>query len=374
MDQLRTRKSFGLLEVLIAGVLVITVIGSTVSIRQRVTSESLTTQKQAVAYMLAEEGMEAVREIRENTYLLQQVDIPFNPTIFTDPVPAFNLVKVPWYCGLVYSYQIKRDGDGSDANGTRDYIKCNTPSRVNQMSATKIIAGVSNNYNWGDFSINNTVSPVVYDTGELGNGGPTGASFADLSNKVITRPNWSLSAPTKMDTGSHVGTTGSGNAFMPTDLCRGAERIFVRKGTVLPVNDTNEPSKTGINGSILENRKQVGSGSLSTQYNRRQAADYGGGGSCTAWVPPLGYDEYRRQVLVTPVGPTDNDTTYLPEMNESPGNLPATWFSGAKELTGNHMARVLVRVSWQDQSRATGVNLEQAVLLATYLSDWRPAN
>ncbi len=322
--QVTRSRSFGLVEVLIAGVLVITFIGASVSLRQRVGKQSSFSRHQAVAYMLAQEGIEATKQIRDTNYLLTQ---PSDPLLNTS-----SRLKMPWNCDLTKMVTLTR------LSNTNFELNCD------QSRALFIPA------NSGDFSY--TAATNKYATEELGRGMQMGAIFHDQAGNSLPSPysSWHLSTPNPVPN-VFDGSSGAApeQSNMKADQCLGAERVFVNEGTLA--------SGDSLDISIKSNKRFPGEFASATQLN------YVANGSCTS-PSPVGYTEYKRQVVVSPV--TDIKS-------EGRGNLPAAWVSDPT-VTTNHIARVLVRVSWQESNRLSSTPDTNAVLLTTYLTDWRPAN
>ena len=340
---LSSKRSFGLIEVLVSGIVMVTVIGASVSVRQRAGAESAVARHQAQAYLLAQEGIEAVRQIRDTNYLATQQAGDGTPKI-----------KRPWTCDLTMS--LKFNGD---INGV--FQTCDPTTNL-----------YSNNQNTrNNFSPNNTNRS--YDSLELGNGQTFGSIFRDESNinlPTLPLPTWHLSSRTNplFDGGTSANTPATN---MLADGCAGAERIFVRDGE-------GEP-QVPPNSIVMQNRRIPGSDSKDTQENKRGFGASSPPDYCDIDRSKLtGYVEYRRQVFVTPrLNATSGNTI---NTNESPGNLPKTWsVAGNVSDISKHQIQVLVRVSWKEGRRPTvsdptAVTEDFAVLLATYLSDWRQVN
>ncbi len=320
--------AFGIIEVLISGVVIITVIGATVSVRQRANTESSFARHQATALMLAQEGMEAVREIRDTNYLAKQktVNTPF--------------AKRQWDCDLYYAPSITADATASP--GGSFYQSCPSSS----LLSTAKSPALPTQTNVGDFAYG--VAQTQFNTLELGNGMQVGTVFRDDSQSTNTAtwlPAWHLSSfsSTFFDGGSSVA---GGSENQRADNCWGAERIFVREGTTASAN---------VN-PVLENRRTPGQANRSLQDNYLAPLALG----CELSVP-AGYFEYKRQVIISNGGAITGEVA---------GNFPANW-NGS--LIG-HEYRALVRVSWKENNRLSVAQDEQGVLLATYLTDWRPNN
>lgn len=63
------RKGFGILEVLLAGVIIITMLSALVFLGRSAINNSVYLQQRAQATYLAQEGMEIVRQIRDSNYI-----------------------------------------------------------------------------------------------------------------------------------------------------------------------------------------------------------------------------------------------------------------------------------------------------------------
>ena len=134
----RKYNSFGLIEVLISGVVLITIISATASVRQRTSSQSSYTRHEEVATMLAQEGIEAVHQIRDSNYLLQMKNLATGA-----------IVKVPWDC-YILRHAIQAEVEGSNLNASTYRLnKCD-----NAIWNTTKVSGVDlyEMPNRGDFS------------------------------------------------------------------------------------------------------------------------------------------------------------------------------------------------------------------------------
>lgn len=324
--------SFGLIEVLVSGIVLVTVIGASVSVRQRAGAEAAFARHQSEAYMLAQEGIEAVRQIRDTNYLAKQKVLAADP--FT---------RRPWTCGLTSSTSF-----GTEVNGTDTYQSCGADG-FNTANVE------------GDFSLSN---PKTYRSLELGNGMIGGTVFRDDApatfGTVLRLPSWNLSSNGNVppfDAGTPAGNPAVLN--MDADNCKGAERIFVHEGTAAAASS-----------NVLMNRRSPAYDPDPVNKQENYLGPSGPGTSCTA-NGKAGYFEFKRQVFVT--NRLNDSASAARNTNEVPGNLPAAWNVAATDIS-NHELQVLVRVSWQESNRASGTGDENAVLLATYVTDWRPSN
>ncbi len=339
------RRSFGLIEVLVSGIVMVTVIGASVSVRQRAASESAVARHQAQAYMLAGEGIEAVRQIRDTNYLATQK--PNNAAPFT---------KRPWTCDLTTKPVSKSDSNGPYNTCLPDIMYRNS-HYGDFRPATATPSGHAQNFH----------------SLELGNGEVFGGIFRDESGGSLPLPTWHLSSraattPPEYSTlffdGGTVGSSIPTNMY--ADSCPGAERIFVRDGET-------EPTVPSGN-IVMQNRRTPGEADKTKQENYRAPGLDAPPDWCdTGRDSGIGYVEYRRQVFVTPrfwrINTGGIDT------NEVAGNLPKSWNDPSRaSIISEHQMQVLVRVSWSEASRKNATKDNFAVLLATYLTDWRQAN
>ncbi len=72
MKRLNQKRGFGLLEVLLAGVIVITLLSSLMVVSRNVSDSSVITQQRTQATYLAQEGIELVRQVRDSNYIDQR--------------------------------------------------------------------------------------------------------------------------------------------------------------------------------------------------------------------------------------------------------------------------------------------------------------
>lgn len=331
-------KSFGLIEVIISGVILITVVGSTVVLKQRSSGLSTLARHRSTAYLLAEEGVEATRQIRDTNYMAKRYD----PT-------SGNFIKTSWQCDLktLVSLQSVNYGLGGSHAG----LVCD-PATTTAMSTN------NGNFATGMGANNGTM--------ELGNGLWFGSIFTDVGgNALKPLPTWSLSAPangSRFDAGPNVmAADQNGNTG-----CDGVESIYVQEGA----NQDNSgtfilTNSTALNSLVRINRRPPVADSTTTNINKQDNFHSIISSSCTTSNPPSGYTAYRRQVSVVS----------SPMTLESAGNMPTDWSNPTTgDSPSNHVLRVLVRVSWTESSRALASGEEQAVMLGTYLTDWRKTN
>ncbi|GEM_PF-5718956 len=315
------RNAFGIIEVLISGVIVITVIAAAASVRQRANSQSAFSRHQAVGYLLAQEGIEAVRQIRETNYITKMRDT------------TGALVRIPWNCGISHPISISVVGAGPD----HDIGSCDQTAQLTQ--------------NGGSFS---SVNAAGAGTLELGNGMQASSVFLEQENEGVAHaklPSWHLSSPGVFDGGSNNGSTTLSHNML-ADGCLGIERIFVREGAL---------TASGGVSTVRENRRNPGDADNTHQDNIPGPIP-NPGVSCTNPIP-AGFMEYKRQVLTSSVNNIVGDDD----------NIPSLWTAtNALSPTAEHIVRVIVRVSWEEPNRVTGPDSDNAVMLATYLTDWRP--
>jgi len=74
----RLKKGFGLLEVLLAGVIIITVLGALVLLGRNTINNSTYNQQRTEALFLAQQGIEMVRQIRDSNYIDGNSDTNWN--------------------------------------------------------------------------------------------------------------------------------------------------------------------------------------------------------------------------------------------------------------------------------------------------------
>ncbi len=238
------RNSFGLIEVLISGVLLLSVIGATVALHQRSVSTGTFSRHESIAQELAQEGVEAVRQIRDSNYLVKDN----------------KSRELEWNCQLRYY----------------PGVSATLPFQIGNCAAANILMTT----NKGDFT---AVGGAGTSTLELGNGMQMSGIFHDSQGNSVNYPSWHLSSPgviSPADSGVH--TTAEKNT-MAADGCPGIERVFVREGTV-----------AGSGPIVKENRANPGDGTQADQENYLASAN------CQT-PAPAGYIEFQRQVVVSPV-------------------------------------------------------------------------
>lgn len=351
----RKINSFGLIEVLISGVVLITIISATASVRQRTSSQSSYTRHEEVATMLAQEGIEAIHQIRDSNYLLQMKNLATGA-----------IVKVPWDC-YILRHAVQAEGEGSNLNAaTYRLNKCENAI----WNTTKVSgADVFEVPNRGDFSRTSVSQEssggntyLVLPSAELSSNTLASTFPTDNNGTHYRVTNYNISYPSLSDS-TNLGMVAPLNSSISTvgaDSCIGIERIFVREGSA--------PLKAHPGGGdrayISENHRYRTSSPASTgQDNYYDPLAAGAGCGWSGWG---GMTEFHRQVAISP---TRNASDKPPLDDASISNWPADWNN---TNTPDHFARVLVRVSWNEQSRFAAGGMDSAVLLATYLTDWRP--
>ncbi len=81
MNRTRTKKGFGILEVLLAGVIIVIVLGALVFLARNSLNNSIYLQEKGQATFLAQEGLEIVRHIRDTNYIDEKNDTKWNSFI-----------------------------------------------------------------------------------------------------------------------------------------------------------------------------------------------------------------------------------------------------------------------------------------------------
>lgn len=345
--QAQSKRSFGLIETVIAGVVVITVVAASVMLRQKTGDQASIARHTAQAYLLAQEGIEAVRNIRDTNYLSKRYDAANK-----------SYVKSNWLCDLTY----KPDTHNSMGTPAINYLLCDT-STANNLSGTTV--------NSGNFISN--ISSINGEPYELGNGGENSLIFRDTKGgdtAQVILPAWSLSSGksgTPYDAGGFTGFMMQADNQVDNNGCNGIERVFMRDIDKVNVGDADPADSrvyaNAINGDVRMNRRVPGE---KLNANQDNYWNYTNGSTCFNREPPSGYYEFDRQVTVSAVD-------FTTDSNMSPGNIPQFWYEDSSNGVV-HMVKVLVRVSWKETSRYTALGDRYAVLLATYLTDWRPTN
>ncbi|MFA6081896.1 MAG: type II secretion system protein [Patescibacteria group bacterium] len=328
----KMKKSFGLIEVLVSGLIVISIVSAAAVLRQRSSSQASLVRHQEVATLLAQEGIEGVRQIRDSNYLIKQSEIHLQ-TLRT---------KVPWDCFLTYAGYIA-------ANDLTSPPTFYCQDGRNNSSSSKTST------NTGDFSLTNSLpTDPSKPTLELSAGAVMEYLFYNAAGGRVWLPAFGVSSYNKVDTGGFESDSPSTNTSIGTifaDNCPGAERIFVPEG------DSNKTIMLG------NTRRTLGVTAVGVAGQTIQGNNVAGAyAQDCASAPPAGYAEFKRQITISQVPAIQNAET---------ANYPADWVSAGAVNSQTHMVKVLVRVSWDETNRFS-TNQDNAVLLATYLTDWRP--
>lgn len=345
--------SFGLIEVLISGVVLITIISATASVRQRTTSQSSYSRHEEVATMLAQEGIEAVHQIRDTNYLIQMKD-PNTGAI----------VKVPWDCYLL-RHSAQAEPEGTDAVTNRETNRLTQcENAIWKGTSVHSMGWVYEVPNSGDFSRTSVTlngDQLSIPTAEISLNTQASTYPTDASGKHVRMNNFNLSYPALADASdqSMAIPLRFDNTIVGGDKCIGVERIFVQEGS-----SARKRAPNGVWRFVVSaNRRWNNNSGGLWQDNYDDTFTMGNGCGWSGW-PAM--TEFHRQVAISPA---NSAFGAAPLDDATKSNWPTEWNSG---VTPDHFARVLVRVSWNEQSRYTAGGMESAVMFATYLTDWRP--
>jgi Tfp pilus assembly protein PilV len=355
-------RGFGLIEVLISGVVLITIISATASVRQRTTSQSSYSRHEEVATMLAQEGIEAVRQIRDTNYLIQMKDT------------TGAVVKVPWDCYLL-RHSVHATPDGTDLISSFQTYRIDQCDNAIWSDTTMHASGGGSRVleipNRGDFSRTEigvstvgalnayTIPPAELSKNTNASTFPTdntGTQHVRVTDFNLSYPGFSDSTMVEM---SSPLVDLNNLRTVAADKCLGVERIFVNEGNVAL---KRHPSYAANRPYISANFRPRTASSADVQDNYDVMAL----GEGCGWGGWGGMTEFHRQVAISPTNTAQGNT---PLEGDSKSNWPKEWTTG---ITPDHFARVLVRVSWNEQSRFSVNGADNAVLLVTYLTDWRP--
>lgn len=111
------KRGFGILEVLLAGVIIITILGALVVLGKTVLNNLALSAQRSQATFLAQQGIELVREVRDTNYIDQDADTQWNSL-----VKGVSLSEI--FSGTyAINYSNPRIGLISDPDGTIGTIK-----------------------------------------------------------------------------------------------------------------------------------------------------------------------------------------------------------------------------------------------------------
>ncbi|OQB05261.1 MAG: hypothetical protein BWY19_01112 [bacterium ADurb.Bin212] len=92
--QLKKKKAFGLLEVLLSGVIIIIILSALTVVARNAVDNSVLLQQRAQATYLAQEGIELVRQIRDTNYIDGNPDTKWNTLVGSDSTDSsFTAMK-----------------------------------------------------------------------------------------------------------------------------------------------------------------------------------------------------------------------------------------------------------------------------------------
>lgn len=103
----KRKKGFGILEVLISGVIIIIILGALVVLARNAINNSQYVQERAQAVNLAQEGMEVVRQIRDTNYIDQTPTTDWRSVV----CGAGNSFSFFQYDNLISTYYITYRSD-----------------------------------------------------------------------------------------------------------------------------------------------------------------------------------------------------------------------------------------------------------------------
>ncbi len=135
MSNQKRRKAFGLLEVLLAGVIIIIILSALVLIARRSIDNSVYLQQRSQATFLAQEGIEVVRQIRDTNYVDEDSDTKWDTLTGSnsrEPIDYnvnYNITS-PTSIGRRFRLQPAAAGESINVGGTvyTRYIQFDKPS------------------------------------------------------------------------------------------------------------------------------------------------------------------------------------------------------------------------------------------------------
>lgn len=105
MSSNKSKAGFGLLEVLLAGVIIITILSALIVVARNSIDNSLLLQQRSQATFLAQEGIEMVRQIRDTNYIDGDASTKWNTLVGPSSSQIYDITKI---YALVYDNNVKR--------------------------------------------------------------------------------------------------------------------------------------------------------------------------------------------------------------------------------------------------------------------------